>query len=163
MLTCLAILMPHEVVASSSSDILEQLSCEPTGTYILRDSADCGTLMHCHEGRADVMVCSPDTHYSVELGTCVFANMSDCTPAPDGSSAFESFVLDAPVDFVVEGDVAADLVVLPLRHLREGVGCAGVAGTDSSSENAHHQELATRHHRAVHGWSRLGLPPCITG
>ena len=38
---------------------------------------------------------------------CVFANMSDCTPAPEGTNAFETFAIAEPVDFVVLGDAAA--------------------------------------------------------
>ena len=58
--------------AAWATPILDHLKCEPEGTYIIRDLSDCGALMHCHQGKRDVMVCSPDTHYSIALGEALF-------------------------------------------------------------------------------------------
>ena len=45
----------HGKVVSKSG--LDEVECEDSGTYIVRDLYDCGKFLHCHEGKRDIMVC----------------------------------------------------------------------------------------------------------
>ena len=49
------VLSSHGKVVSKSG--LDEVECEDSGTYIVRDLYDCGRFLHCHEGKRDIMVC----------------------------------------------------------------------------------------------------------
>merc|ERR1719220_1458578 len=100
------VLSSHGKVVSKSG--LDELGCDESGTYIVRDLYDCGKFLHCHEGKRDIMVCHGETHYSVTLERCVWSHLSDCTPRKAGVSSriltSQRFSLTKPMDFVVDGD-----------------------------------------------------------
>ena len=55
LLAILLAISSHGKVVSKSG--LDELGCEESGTYIVRDLYDCGKFLHCHEGKRDIMVC----------------------------------------------------------------------------------------------------------